>query len=195
VSPTKHFSRVTTKTQPSAYGEFYNATLSIYPILTVHMPVANAAREGEVYTRANSSLQCIRARKVGQISIDIDPLAPGVPWEIRNEDGGGLSAGAIGGIAAGAAVLILLVVGCMVWLYLRKRSRRLGRPLEIASVGTEPKRETPGTEPEAVFEFDSAGGVADKDHRVQVDRVVMPELSGDGRPAELDIPRTLAPTS
>lgn len=192
MSPTKHFSRVTTKTQPSAYGEFYNATLSIYPVLTVHMPVANAAREGEFYTRANSSPQCIRARKVGQISIDVDPLAPGLPWEIRDDDDSGLSAGAIGGIAAGAAVAALLFVGCLVWLFLRKRNRR---PLGIASVGTEPKYEDETRSRTEMETLSVVDPVADKDHRVRVDRAAMPELSGDGRPAELDIPRTLLPTT
>jgi hypothetical protein len=147
------------------------------------MPVANADRKGEIYSRANSSLQCIRAGKVGQVSIDIDPLPPGVPWEIKDEDKSGLSAGATGGIAAGAAVVILLVVGCTVWLYLRKRSRRLGMPLEIASVGTEPKFETgtrPGTESETAFVVDPA-----KEHSVQLGGAAMPELSGDGRPVEL----------
>ena len=147
------------------------------------MPVANAARKGEIYSRANSSLQCIRAGKVGQVSIDIDPLPPGVPWETKGEGKSGLSAGAIGGIAAGAAVVILLVIGCTVWLYSRKRNRRLGMPLEIASVGTEPKFETgtrPVTESETAFVVDPA-----KEHSVQLGRGAMPELSGDGRPVEL----------
>jgi hypothetical protein len=183
VSPTKLFIRVTTKTQASTDGTFYKATLSIYPILTVHMPVANAARKGKIYTRANSSLQCIRVGKVGQVSIDVDPPPAGVPWEIKDEDNSGLSAGAIGGIAAGGAVVILLVVGCTVWLYLRKRSRRLGRPSEIGSVGTEPQFDTGtrlGSKSETAFVVDSA-----KKHSVQLDRAAMPELSGDGRPVEL----------
>lgn len=126
------------------------------------------------------------------MSIDVPPLPPGESWVIDDENDSELSAGAKGGIAAGAAVVALLVIGCMAWLYLRKRGRRYEKPLESDPVGTEPSCETK-TQPEVgrkqAFEMDLspvATGKTSYEHRVQLDRAAVAELSGDGRPAELE---------
>lgn len=191
-SANQHFRRVTTQTQNSTFDAYYNATRSIYPILTVHMPVANAARESEPYTRANSSLQCVRARDSGEISEPVDPLPPGEPWAVEDNGDSGLRAGAKGGIAAGVVVVVLLVIGCAVWLYLRQGSRRHAKPLGSAPVGAEPNHEAKtllGVECKKAVEASPAGNVAGKtsyDHGAQVDRAAMAELSGDVRPIEMN---------
>jgi hypothetical protein len=109
----------------------------------------------------------------------------------EDEDDNELSAGAKGGIAAGAVVVVLLVVGCAVWFYLKRRSRRHGKPLENTPVGTKPIYEPENfvdDRPKTVLEADSAGSPTGKtsyEHRVQLSRAAMPELSGDRIPAEL----------
>lgn len=156
------------------------------------MPVANAARESEPYTRANSSLQCVRARDSGEISEPVESLPPGEPWVIEDDGDSGLSAGAKGGIAAGGVVVVLLVIGCVVWLYLRKGSRRHAKPLGSAQVGAQPNYEAKtllGVESKKAVEADPVGDVAGKTsygHGTQVDCVAIAELSGDVRPIEMN---------
>ena len=76
--------------------------ISVSPALTM-----SAARESEPYTRANSSLQCVRARDSGEISEPVDPLPPGEPWAVEDSGDSGLRAGAKGGIAVGVVVVVL----------------------------------------------------------------------------------------
>lgn len=183
-SPDKHFRRVTTKIANSSYeeGGYDNATRSIYPILTVHMPVANADRKGEFFDRANSSLQCVRVRQFSDISRQLDqmePLPMGEAWEIEAEESG-LSSGTKGGIGAGVAVVILLIVGITVWLFLRKRRRHPSEPLQSTPGGAEPEYKTKGTGTNS-YGIDSIHG----EHRLQPQDATMAELGGEGRLAEL----------
>lgn len=136
----------------STFPDYDNATQSIFPILTVHMPVANVDREGEFYGKANSSLLCVRAKDISPGSRIPPALEVGVPWVVR-ESSGGLGDGVKGGIAAGAVVVALVAVGVAAWWFLRKRSQRRRQVAGSLSNGV-------GSDGEAktLFESDSGNG-------------------------------------
>lgn len=190
-SPDRHFRRVTTQIQNSSDSGFQNATQSIYPILTVFMPVTNAIdRKSEFPHQANSSLRCIRARYLNT-SMDVAPLPLGEPWVTGDHGKGRLSAGAKGGIAAGAAVVALILVCCAAWFYWRKRSRLYGRPQQGDSASVEPDRKAEASlhdKEKTAAEAKVASGMVDTashDYKAQLDSTSMVELDANSGLAEL----------
>ena len=201
-SPDKHFRQITTQIQNSSFPAFWNATQSIYPILTVFMPVANAvASKSDFASQANSSLRCVRARDP-HTSIDVPALPPGEPWAAEDENHSGLSAAAKGGIAAGAVVVTLLLAGCVAWLYRRKpRSRRSEKSQQSTSVSANAAEQDHAAEAllkneqKVFFEADVGScveGKPSRDYKVQLDGIPMAELDGNRRSAELGHVRDVA---
>jgi hypothetical protein len=130
-------------------------------------------------------------------SLEVPPLPPGEPWTTRDKGHSGLSAGAKGGIAAGAVVVALILAGYAVWLYRRRRGRLSGRSQQSTSASAEPDRKAEAMlkpEQKTVVEVDEASYVAgapSRDYKAHPDSVTMAELDCNGRPAELEHVRNI----
>jgi hypothetical protein len=99
-------------------GSYDNATRSIYPILTVYMPVANidaTFREGNAF----SKLTCARVKKFHEGSRVSSALPSGTPYTY----GQGLSKGAIAGIVVGGIVFVAARTGFLAYLFFQRRRR------------------------------------------------------------------------
>lgn len=145
------------------------------------MPVANTERTS-VYSIAPSVLQCVRASNISEGSRAAVALPEGTSWP--EPSGGGLSAGAKGGIVVGVVVFALIVGGLVLCLWLVKRKKR-ARAAAAQSDATPINDDDKNLPPEA----DGAYGVHElnpHDRKPEIDGVTVSELSGGGgKPSEL----------
>lgn len=157
-----------------------NATQDITPILTMYMPVANTERTG-TRNYVPTVLRCLQAKNFSEGSRVSPALAEGTPWP---SPGGGLSAGAKGGIAAGVVVFVLLVGGMLLSLWLIKRRKRRAR--EAAERRDEAAGEDDKDLPPEADNTVEINELVAKDRKPELDSVDVVELGGgQGEPVEI----------
>ena len=94
----------------SSSDEYDNATLSVYPILSVYFPVANHERT-ESFGYAASHLACLRAKEYSQGSRVSPELPAGTPYHY----GSALRGCGIAGVAVGVLAFVSIISGLAVW--------------------------------------------------------------------------------
>jgi uncharacterized iron-regulated membrane protein len=112
----------------TSHAEYDKLQNSVYPIVTVFMPVANSEREVTV-DQASSTVTCVRVTDYNPGSRIPASLGEPTPVHIST-DGASLSNGEIAGVVVAITVGVgLLVVALVVWwLRRRKASRTVAQP-------------------------------------------------------------------
>lgn len=100
---------------------YTNWTRTIYPILTIFMPVANADAPVSL-AAAKTQLVCLHIDNINAGSYIPEAAAEPTPIKYRS-DGKSLSGGAVAGIVVGAVLGVALVAGAVVWLWRLKKHR------------------------------------------------------------------------
>lgn len=120
------------KTNVTNQDEIYDEAVTlVYPIFTVLFPPANDSnRGGGVVSAAEAFLTCARPVNITAGSRVAAALPSPTPLRTISKP---LSAGAKAGIAVGAVVVVLLIVGISAWVLIsRRRKQRVERDLAAA---------------------------------------------------------------
>ena len=143
------------------------------PFILSWFPVADIDATSSIST-ANSVMACPRAKHVNPGSETVSPAPTPTPLG----SGGGLSSGAIAGIAIGVVALFLLIVGGAFWFWRRGRKAKRSKLEDDSPPPAYPAdakvQSTPIAEAPAGAQI----------NELSPDNELRPELSGDAFPGE-----------
>lgn len=174
---------------PYSSANYALAAQTVFPLLAIWMPIANAARKSYI-SQATAGMICGRVNHFNPGSTI--PAALAAPTAV-NTGKGGLSGGAIAGIVVGVVLGVALIAGAIVWWFMNRRKKSTYPPqpryaaVETASM---PRREDADIFPEeapenAVSEMPAKERQPEMDsgtdHEVYELAVPVMELEGDLR--------------